>query len=53
MIGLYGLAIWTGLTLGPPIGVLLLDAGGFDLVWAFACGAPVLGALIASRLPET
>jgi MFS family permease len=53
MIGLYGLAIWTGLTLGPPIGVLLQDAGGFNLVWAFACGAPLLGALIAARLPET
>ena len=39
MIGLYGLAIWTGLTLGPPIGVLLQNAGGFNLVWAFACGA--------------
>ena len=53
MIGLYGLAIWTGLTLGPPIGVLLQDAGGFNLVWAFATGAPLLGALIASRLPES
>src|SRR5262245_1781417 len=52
MIGLYGLAIWTGLTLGPPIGVLLQDAGGFDLVWAFAAGAPLLGAVIASQLPE-
>ncbi len=53
MIGLYGLAIWTGLTLGPPIGVLLQHAGGFDLVWAFAAGAPLLGAIIATRLPET
>src|ERR687897_836869 len=52
MIGLYGLAIWTGLTLGPPIGVLLQHAGGFALVWAFAAGAPLLGAAIASRLPE-
>jgi MFS family permease len=52
MIGLYGLAIWTGLTLGPPIGVLLQQAGGFHLVWAFACGAPLLGAVIASQLPE-
>jgi MFS family permease len=52
MIGLYGLAIWTGLTLGPPIGVLLQDLGGFHLVWAFAAGAPLLGAAIASRLPE-
>src|SRR3954469_908411 len=52
MIGLYGLALWTGLTLGPPIGVLLQHAGGFHLVWAFAAGAPLLGAAIASRLPE-
>jgi MFS family permease len=52
MIGLYGLAIWTGLTLGPPIGVLLQHAGGFNLVWAFAAGAPLLGAVIASQLPE-
>lgn len=52
MIGLYGLAIWTGLTLGPPIGVLLQDLGGYDLVWSFAVGAPALGAIIASRLPE-
>jgi MFS family permease len=52
MIGLYGLAIWTGLTLGPPIGVLLQDLGGFHLVWGFATGAPLLGAVIAARLPE-
>ncbi len=53
MIGLYGLAIWTGLTLGPPIGVLLQQAGGYHLVWAFATAAPLLAALIASRLPES
>jgi MFS family permease len=53
MIGLYGLAIWTGLTLGPPIGELLLHVGGYELVWAFATGAPLLGALIASQLPES
>jgi MFS family permease len=52
MIGLYGLAIWTGLTLGPPIGVLLQHVGGFHLVWAFAAGAPLVGAVIASQLPE-
>ncbi len=53
MIGLYGLAIWTGLTLGPPIGVLMEHAGGINLVWAFATGAPLLGAVIAARLPES
>ncbi len=52
MIGLYGLSIWTGLTLGPPIGELLLHAGGYDLVWAFATAAPFVGMLVALRLPE-
>jgi len=53
MIGLYGLAIWTGLTLGPPVGEVLLHLGGYNLVWAFATAAPVMAALIASRLPES
>jgi MFS family permease len=53
VIGLYGLAIWGGLALGPLIGELLLDAGSFELVWAFAAGAPVVGALVASRVPES
>ncbi len=52
MIGLYGLAIWTGLTLGPPVGILLQEIGGYNLVWAFAAGAPLLAAVVASRLPE-
>lgn len=52
MIGLYGLAIWTGLTLGPPVGELLLHVGGYNLVWAFAAAAPLLAAIVASRLPE-
>jgi MFS family permease len=52
LIGLYGLAIWSGLSLGPPIGELLLHASSFDMVWAFAVGAPLLGAAIATRIPE-
>ena len=52
IIGLYGLAIWTGLTLGPPIGELLLRASSFEMVWAFAMAAPLLGALIAWRIPD-
>jgi MFS family permease len=53
IIGLYGLAIWGGLSLGPPIGELILHATSFDGVWAFAAGAPLLGALIALRIPES
>ena len=52
IVGLYGLAVWTGLSLGPPIGDLLLQVGSYELVWAFATAAPLLGALIASRLPD-
>lgn len=52
MIGFYGLAIWTGLALGPPVGELLLRIGGYELVWAFAVASPALAAFVASRLPE-
>ena len=52
MVGLYGLAVWTGLSLGPPIGDLLLQVGSYELVWAFATAAPLLGLLIALRLPD-
>jgi MFS family permease len=50
IVGLYGLAVWSGLSLGPPIGELLLHAGGYNLVWAFATAAPLLGAVIAMRI---
>lgn len=47
VLGLYGLAVWGGLSVGPLVGELLLDLGGYTLVWIFAAGLPVLGALIA------
>jgi MFS family permease len=53
LIGIYGLAIWGGLTLGPPIGELILAASSFELVWAFAAAAPLVGMLIALRVPES
>jgi MFS family permease len=52
VIGLYGLAVWSALSLGPPIGELLLRASSYELVWGFAAAAPFLGALIASRIPD-
>src|SRR4051794_12382247 len=33
VIGLYGLAVWGGLALGPLIGTGLFEAGHFDAVW--------------------
>jgi MFS family permease len=47
VLGLYGLAVWGGLSLGPLLGQLLLDQGGYDAVWIFAGAMPLLGALIA------
>lgn len=52
IIGLYGLAIWGGLSLGPPIGELLLRVSSFEMVWAFAAVAPLVGAVIAWRIPD-
>jgi MFS family permease len=53
IIGLYGLAIWGGLALGPPIGELILQTTSFEVVWAFAAAAPLLGAFLALRIPES
>jgi MFS family permease len=52
IIGLYGLAIWGGLALGPPVGELILHATSFEMVWVFAAVAPLLGAVLALRIPE-
>ncbi len=52
VIGLYGLAVWSGLSLGPPIGDALLRASSYEAVWAFAAICPFLGALVALRIPD-
>jgi MFS family permease len=52
VIGLYGLAVWTGLSLGPPIGHAILQASSFEAVWIFAAAAPAIGAAIAFAIPD-
>jgi MFS family permease len=52
VIGLYGLAVWTGLSLGPLIGETLVRVASYELVWVFAAAAPLVGAAIATRLPD-
>ncbi len=52
VIGLYGLAVWAGLSIGPLVGELLLHASGYTAVWLFAGAAPLIGALVAFRLPD-
>lgn len=52
VIGLYGLAVWGGLSAGPLIGSALLHAGRFDAVWAFCTISPLVGALVALAIPD-
>ena len=52
VLGLYGLAVWGGLSVGPLAGELLLDAGGYTAVWILSAALPILGGLIASRVRD-
>jgi len=52
ILGLYGLAVWGGLSLGPLMGELLLDLGGYRTVWLFAAAMPMIGALIATMVAD-
>jgi MFS family permease len=53
VIGLYGLAVWGGLSTGPLIGSALFHSADFDAVWAFCAISPLLGALVALFVHET
>jgi MFS family permease len=52
VIGLYGLAVWSGLSVGPLLGELVQHAGGYTAVWLLAGALPLLGAVVASRVPD-
>lgn len=52
VIGLYGLAVWSGLSIGPLIGELAQHALGYTAVWLLAGALPLIGAAIASRVPD-
>jgi MFS family permease len=51
-LGLFGLAVWGGLSLGPVAGELLRSNVGYDAVWILTAALPLAGAAIAARLPE-
>jgi len=52
-LGLFGLAVWGGLSLGPVAGELLRSGLGYNAVWILTAALPLAGAAIAVRLPET
>jgi MFS family permease len=51
-LGLFGLAVWGGLSLGPLAGELLRSAAGYDAVWTLTAVLPAATAAIALRLRE-
>ncbi len=51
-LGLFGLAVWGGLALGPVAGELLRAGVGYQAVWLLTAALPLAAAAIASRLPE-
>jgi MFS family permease len=50
-LGVFGLAVWGGLSLGPVAGELLRANSGYDAVWALTALAPLAACLIAAVLP--
>ena len=52
VIGLYGLAVWGGLSVGPLFGELIQHNAGYTPVWIFAGVMPLVGALVATRVPD-
>jgi MFS family permease len=52
ILGLYGLAVWGGLSVGPLLGEVLLHASGYATVWICAAALPLLGAAIAMLVPD-
>jgi MFS family permease len=52
ILGLYGLAVWGGLSVGPLLGEVLLNSSGYTTVWICAAVLPLVGAAIAIRVPD-
>ncbi len=52
VLGLYGLAVWGGLSVGPLAGELLLKASGYTAVWVLAAALPLLAGLLATRVRD-
>jgi MFS family permease len=51
-LGLFGLAVWGGLSLGPLAGELLRSHAGYEAVWMLTIALPAAAALLAMRLPQ-
>lgn len=50
LIGLYGVSMWGGISVGTLAGGLLRDAG-YNAVWAFCAGMPLAGMVLIAMVP--
>ncbi|MEU4775691.1 MFS transporter [Micromonospora sp. NPDC023644] len=51
VVGLYGIYMWLGITLGALLGAVLLRTSGYPAVWLFAALAAVVGAALVALRP--
>lgn len=51
-IGLFGIAVWGGLSVGSVLGQAVYSAASYDAVWLLAAGLPLAGAALAARLRD-
>ncbi len=53
VVGLYGIHMWAGITLGALFGTMIMKwSGGYSLVWVFCAVMPVLGMLLVLAKPR-
>jgi len=52
VIGVFGISVWGGISLGTLIGQAIYSAAGYGWVWAFATVAPLCGLLVSLRTPS-
>lgn len=51
-IGLFGIAVWGGLSGGSVLGQAVFDAASYEAVWLMAAGLPLAGAAMAATLRD-
>ncbi|MGW8555982.1 MFS transporter [Streptomyces tubercidicus] len=53
IVGFYGLAMWTGLTVGPIMGDVVFRAGSYGAVWTLASVLPAIAVAVLLVLPNS